>query len=156
MFSGGYIDARVMARDSAVSWKISDTDNGWIFAKIWTRVWMTEMNLRNLNLLGSDITILSSFLLHGTEKRQNDCARETPTEFSRVRHEHFNGDKFHWSEIATWQLSNLTWIYLSSSTSRHNFRIFHLSFIFFVVLVGFTIRFLCVPKSILMVSLAVW
>ena len=147
MFLGGYIDGRVMAQGSAVSWKTSDkimVESSQKYEHVF------EWEKRTYTIL--IYKVLTSqfycfFFSRGTEERQNYWAKVTPTGFSRVRQEHFNGDKFHWSEIVTWQLSNLKWFYLSSSTSRHNFRIFHPSFIIFVFLVGFTIRFLCVPAS---------
>lgn len=143
-----------MAQGSAVSWKTSHTDNGWMFAKIWTCVWMTETDLHNLSLLGSDITILLPFLLSRNGKKAKFYSYWI---FLRPAMSILS-DKFHWSEIATWQLSNLTGFYLSSLTFRHNFRIFHPSFIIFGFLVGFTIRFSvsCVPKCIQMFSPVVW
>ena len=145
-----------MAQGSAVSWKTSDTDNGWMFAKIWTCVWMTETDLHNLSLLGSDITILLPFLLSRNGKKAKLLSQSNSYWIFLRPAMSILSHKFHWSEIATWQLSNLTGFYLSSSTFRHNFRIFHPSFIIFVFLVGFTIRFLCVPNCFLMVSPVVW
>ena len=145
-----------MAQGSAVSWKTSHTDNGQMLAKIWTCVWMTETDLHNLSLLGSDITILLPFLLSRNGKKAKLLNQSNSYWIFLRPAMSFLSDKFQWSEIATWQLSNLTGFYLSSSTFRHNLRIFHPSFIIFVFLVGFTIRFLCVLNCILMVSPVVW
>ena len=117
-----------MAQGSAVSWKTSHTDNGWMLAKIWTCVWMTETDLNNLSLLGSDITILLPFLLSRNGKKAKLLNQSNSYWIFLRPAMSFLSDKFQWSEIATWQLSNLTGFYLSSSTFRHNFGIFHIFF----------------------------